>query len=389
MINAIVKQIPQNSGQIGEFKLISKVKRACISEIEKSKHWKAPQEAVSFDYVEIGKISDENFSKEVISFYDENGRLILKNFRENGKNTRQRTYQYIENKKIISDMFFDTSRIKEKVDDILFNIGGIWKKAYEETQWITKIPEWAKKGKNPTELHTRRVDYNPITELEDQITLTQYPINLGLSKRKKQFVSGIFKHTTGVPMLKEITYSTNNRLDFYNDKYLKYRFFDFHRPEGVTVFTKGLLDDNGLGNLKIKVFPDSPKVKSDSAGYFDPLEREICYSKNLSKPDLYVLDIVDSVAHEVEHAKQFSLIGRRGNGSCEYEFDAFSKLGELKTPEEQMEALKYFIAKGDYCAKGDKYTNNYLEVKAREAGARIAEEFQFPIENFIFFERFN
>ena len=385
MINGIIKQAPK---QISDFKLITKIKKADISQIDKNKHWHPSKSAVSFDYIEIGKDSDASFSREVITFYDDKGKLISRIFRENGKNTKQRNYLYEGNKKIISDMLFDSSRITEKVNDMLYNIGGVWKKNFELTQWITRISGWTRNRKVATELHTRRVDYNPQTELIDKITLTQYPTNLGFSKGTKKYITGEFNHCSGMPVLKKATYSKNLKLDF-DDKYLKYRFFDLHRPDGISILTKGMLEDNGLEILRINIFPNSIKVDEKRLAFFNPNTKEICFSPSLTTPDKYVLETIDCVAHEVEHAKQFALIGRRGNGCCDYEFEAFLKLGELKTPEEKEEALKYFIAKGDYSETGDKYTNNYLEVKAREAGKKAAYDFQFPVENFDFFERFN
>ena len=383
MINGIIKNIPS------DFKLITKIKGANISEANKNKFWRIPKNAITFDYVEIGKNSDADFSKEIISFFDETGKLISKTFRENGRNIRQRLYRHEENKKFITDMIFDTTRITEKVSDMVHNLGGVWRKKSEETQWITKIPELPKNGKIPTELHTRKVNYNPQTETIDTITLTQYPVNLGIGHFRKSFITAKFEQYLGKPKLKQATFSKNLKLDFENDKYLKYRFLDFHTEEGIAAFAKGLLEEKGLDILRIKVYPNSPKVQKNNFGYFNPYMREICFSDTLTQKDLYLPEIVDSIAHEVEHAKQFSLIGRRGNGNCDYEFDAFEKLGELKTSEEKEEALKYFIAKGEYSEFGDKYTNNYLEIKAREAGLKTATEFQFPKENFDFFEPFN
>ena len=384
MINAVLK-LPQNQK---EFSLIKKIVKADISAIDKDKFWRTPKNAASFDYVEIGKTSDSNYSKEIISFFDKDGNLFCKTFRENGKNVKQRQYRYQDDKRFLTDFVFDTTRIKEKVNDAMYNLGGVWKKIAEETQWISRIQEWAKDGKVPTDFHTRHVDYHPETGLIDTITLTQYPINCEKSRLPKRFVKGEFKHILGTPTLAKATYSKNLRLD-PNDKYLRYRFFDLHTPEGITVLTKGLLEEKGLDVLKISVQPNSLKIEEGNLGFFCALSKEICFSEKLTQKDAFLPDIIDSVAHEVEHAEQFAYIGRRGKGTSQYEFDAYKNLGELRTEEEKQEALKYFMAKTEYVPTGDKYKNNYLEVKAREAGKKAAEDFQFPIENYNFFERFN
>ena len=387
MISAIVKQIPQNIKTAGDFMLLSKVKKVDIQNLDKNKIWRAPKDAVSFDYVQIGKVSDSGYSKEIISFFDKNKKLVSRTFRENGRNIRKRQYKYNYSKRTITDFIFDSSRILAVVNDATFNLGGIWKKVSEETQWIKKIYAWKKDGKIPTDLHTRRIDFHPETEEIDKITLTQYPINHGRSSLKKRFITGKFQQTPDDLNLVEATYSKNLDLDF-SDKYLKYRFFDLHTPEGLVFFTKGLLQNKGLAPLNIAVEPNSLMVHSKNLAYFDDEFGKIYFGKRLLK-DYDLLDIVDTAAHEVEHAKQISMIGRREKGTTKYEREALRILGGLTDPKEQQEAINYAIAKEDYSSTGHKYTNNLLEVKAREAGRNIAEDFQYPIENFNFFERFN
>ena len=370
-----------------DFRLLTKTEKADISLINKDKFWEVPKKALSFDYIEIGKASDEKFSREVMTFFDDTGRVISKVFRENGRNVKQRLYRYDDNKKFITNMLFDASRVAEKAENYLYNLGGIWKKNFELTQWITKIPEWAKDGKIPTELHTRHVDFVPQTEEATKITLTQYPINLGIGNGQKKTVSGEVDNSKGFLKIKNATYENLN-IDC-NDKYLKYRFFDLHTPEGIIAVTKGLLEEKGLGELNISVIPNSSEVPDKYYGFFDSFIREIHFSKTITQSNVPFLEIIGSIAHEVEHARQFSLIGRRGNGMSKYETDALKKLGEITDPEEQLEALKFFIARCKYTPFGEEYKNNYLEVKARAAGEETAKEFMESKDNFEFFEQFN
>ena len=369
-----------------DFRLLTKTGRTDISLIDNNKFWQAPQNAVSFDYVEIGKHSDENFSREVMTFFDDTGRVISKVFRENGRNVKQRLYRYDDNKKFITNMLFDASRVAEKAENYLYNLGGIWKKNFKLTQWITKIPEWAKDGKIPTELHTRHVDFVPQTEEAAKITLTEYPINLGIEKGQKKTICGEVDNSKGFPKIKSATYENLN-ID-RNDKYLKYRFFDLHTPEGIIAITKGMLEEKGLGELNISVIPNA-KMDNDELGSFDTYEAKIRYSGKLIKENMPVEKIIKIIAHEVEHAKQHSLIGRRGIGGSKYEYEAFKKLGPLTTPAEEVEALQYFIASCKYKPYGYEYKNNYLEVKAREADEKTSTEFTESKNNFEFFEQFN
>ncbi len=388
MINAVVKQIPQNIKQVGDFRLITKIKRADIKSLDGSKFWRAPENAERYDYAQIGKKSDENFSKEVISFYDSWGKLISRIFRENGKNTKMRKYQYacLRNKKTLTDFIFDSSRITENVNDAAFNLGGRWKKVSEETHWINQLFGLKKEGKTPIAFRTRHVDYDVNTDSINSITLTQYPATHS-GKHSKKFITGKFQETPDGIKLLEAVYSKNLNLDF-TDKYLTYRFFDLFSPEGLTIFTKGLLKNKGLAPLNIIVEPNSLFVHYKDLACFNSEFGKIYFAKKLLKGyDLF--DIVDTAAHEVEHAMQHALIGRRGKGNTKYERDALRLLGELTDPKEQQEAIHYAIANEEYSGSGDKYINNLLEVKAREAGRKAVDDFQLPAENFDFFEQFN
>ena len=115
----------------------------------------------------------------------------------------------------------------------------------------------------------------------------------------------------------------------------------------------------------------------NTAGYFDEERNEIVYAMNTS-------DFVRTSAHEVEHAYQYCQIGRVGKGYSQYGKNSRKIYGKIEGLQESMEAYKYSIASINYpkltdeedLSKNMDYMNNYLEIKAREAGERASNEYR-------------
>lgn len=378
-----------------EYLLLAKNENVDIAQINKEKYWRIPQKAASFNYVSIGKKFDSDFCREVISFFDENGKLIQKLFRENGKNIKQRIYKYDDEKRTIEQRIFDTSRISDEIQDInVRNMWGMWKKEFTEQQWIMKLKNsFTSNGKQATFLKTKRSTYLNDDETIKKVTFTEFsPNSIPHNIRKNIKVLGIIEQRQN--MIKVNNIETECITLDKDDKYLPLRFLDLHTPEGLTVLTKYYIGKKGLKPLNIHIIPNSDNVASNSNASFSPSSREIKFSPNVVKQ--YILDIIDTVAHEVEHAYQHCQIGRLGKGHNDYEFDAFKKFGEIENFEEREEAYKYVIARENYpkftddedLSKNLAYKNNYLEVKARLAGARAADNFEKAKTNFEFFSQF-
>ncbi len=331
-----------------EYTLLAKNEHIDISQIDKDKHWRTPKSAVAFNYVKIGKKFNEDFSREIISFLDETGRIIERVFRENGANVKQRTYKYDKETRTIEHKTFDTSRI---CDDIKSqkarNIWGMWKKEYSEKQWIYKIKDiLTKNGKPATLLRTKRTTNLSEDGTTRKITLTEFPLNKKLrGQRQKITASGIIEVRNHRVKLHKFEHSDNINLD-ENDEYLKFRFLDLFNPDGLKILGKHYIQKRGLAPLSLYIEPNSANVKPNSEACFSPATREIRFSPKVLKQ--YILDIIDTIAHEVEHAYQHSQIGRLGKGRCDYEFEAFRKFGEIENLEEREEALRYAIARENY-----------------------------------------
>ena len=182
--------------------------------------------------------------------------------------------------------------------------------------------------------------------------------------------------------------SKNLALDL-SDKFLKIRLLNPKSFEGLIAYTKSLLAEKGLKSLNIKIHPYSNKVSSYVYGYFSSPESEICYGKRLLNETSE--EVIDTVAHEVEHAYQYALIGRLGKGNTSYENEALKKLGEIPK-EKRAEAIDYAIAKERYQQFSKignaEYHNNLLEIRAADAGKDAAMEYKENVDNYNFFKNF-
>ena len=378
-----------------DYKLISKINSVDISKLNKDKHWNIPSDAVNFDYIVLGKKSDPEFSREVLSCFNENGDVISRCYRDNGINTKRRLYSYEPDKRIIKSQVYDTSRVLEeswRVPNIL-NMCGRWNLIFTELQNIRHLNGFFRKGKTPTLMTTKRVE--PLTEDSKRYTFRQFPINLGFDKKpNKRVFSAVLTRTKEGINLSDMKQSENLHLDF-SDKFLLARILNPHSEEGLTELTKSFLKERGLDSFNIGIVPNCPKVSQNSDAYFSNMNKEICYRTGLTKE--YVLSIVDTVRHEIEHAWQHFMIGRIGKGKSQFETEALQKFGQPKNPEDTAEAVKLAVARDNYprlsdtedLSKNIEYQTNYMEVKAREAGNKASKEYTQPKDNFIYFEQFN
>lgn len=379
-----------------DYKLISKADKINVSELDKNV-WESPENAFYYSLVRVGKNSDPKFSREIITFYDERNKLIQRIFRQNGLNTRLKLYKdsvMTDEKRsrlVTTKEFVQSEQSAGKsIPDRLENFLGSWKTNVEEFQIIKKYPHLRKDSKiSPVGLFTKKTEYlSGITDSIRNITFTKYPINHGIENPyDKKVISGTVIKSSEDFQLKDIYISDNLRLDL-KDKFLKYRFIDPRSDEGAILLTQYFLNQKGLKPLEVLVCPSMSS--HFVTGSFNK-SGTIYYSEDFFKQSSY--EVVDTIAHEVEHAYQYAQIGRLGKVQSRYEAKANLMLPPLEF-EELDEAVKYSIARDvyprkNYVASNPAYWSNYLEVKAREAGAKATEEYQACKNNYSFFEEFS
>ncbi|MBD5401967.1 hypothetical protein HDR58_04080 [bacterium] len=388
-----------------DFQLLSKIDKESIkgSKSYILKDWGTiPNAADSFGYVRVGKKSDASFSKEILSIYDKTGKLISHIFRTEGFNVKKNTYAYPSSgNRLIK--FFDfvvhSSPDRKFPSPTFDNANGHWRNTASEFQIIQ---EESSHNNMPSSkrLLTKRINVlssDPMKFLREFI-FTRYPLTSSENKSAKQVVSAKIKDENGEKSIfdfwkKDIDSGAALNVSS-NDKFLLFRFLGMNTREGLEALTRKLLKDKNLDVLNIMIYPEARFVSKNSIGHFSVWNQSIAYSPKLKEQNSLVA--VNTIGHEVEHAYQYSQIGRLGKGRSSYETRAYMKLGDLKC-NEVVEAIKYAEARDNYpnisdtedLTKNIAYMTNYLEVKAREAGEKLQQEYvKANPDNYMFFDEF-
>lgn len=142
--------------------------------------------------------------------------------------------------------------------------------------------------------------------------------------------------------------------------------------------TERFLRDRGIKQLNYKILPNYMPTDGKQItwkglfcnGYIKFRKTWIPKSK---------ADFVSTSRHEVEHGWQYYLDARNGKGRGENMLAIGEKYGKLKDPQLQSEADKYTESIDNYIpAEKDYngYRQNYIEVKAFDAGARAEEKYK-------------
>ena len=378
-------------------KLLVKEDNVAIDKFSKDISIKTPKEAKTYSYVKIGKKSDNVFSREIVSFFDSQKRLIVRLFQENGINVKQRLYSYKKKTRIIQTREYSTARLPEtyRANIDICNKLGDWHVVSLEKQIKEKVSEFVKEGKKALQLLTRRVDYDPKDMDFEQITYTKYPLNLGFGKKSdKQVLSAKIKKGNKDVKISELKQTANLGID-EGDEFLKYRILDPRTADGMEYLTYKFLRDKNLDKLYLRVYPLDSDVGKNSAGYFSARKSQICYSPVLE--NYYPEDVVAVVAHETEHAYQHSLIGRVGKGMNSYEYDALREFGPIEYGDNNFrKSIEYAIARDEYpsysstedLSRNRLYQENLLEVDAFAVEEPAKKAYTKNLKNFEFFDQF-
>lgn len=378
-------------------KLLVKEDNVAIDKFSKDISIKTPKEAKTYSYVKIGKKSDNVFSREIVSFFDSQKRLISRIFQENGINVKQRLYSYKKKTRIIQTREYSTARLPEtyRANIDIYNKLGDWHVVSLEKQIKEKVSEFVKEGKKALQLLTRRVDYDPKDMDFEQITYTKYPLNLGFGKKSdKQVLSAKIKKGNKDVKISELKQTANLGID-ESDEFLKYRILDPRTADGMEYLTYKFLRDKNLDKLYLRVYPLDADVGKNSAGYFSARKSQICYSPVLE--NYYSEDVVAVVAHETEHAYQHSLIGRVGKGINSYEYEALREFGPIEYGDNNFrKSIEYAIARDEYpsysstedLSRNRLYQENLLEVDAFAVEEPAKKAYTKNLKNFEFFDQF-
>lgn len=372
-INAISKLNPKgwfgasSSGAktVKPYNLLDRVDNVDIASFKNNPNVSYNPNATSYSYVKVGKNGDENFSREIYSFFDKDKKLLSRTFMQNGVPTRRQSIKYESTRRYLQEETFVSSGNGTFMGRSL----GFWTFNKSEMRNVNITKSTNREMDVMCDTVTKQVLKNVD---EFQYSYVQHPwiLNGKLYRHNAKSLSADVKF-----MPDNFTISNVKAKGFeldVNDEFLKYRIVDPRSQKGLNYLHQYVLDKNGVGQLGVSV-STSGRQAGAIAG-FEPAASRISYYDAYFKQS--TTEAVNTVAHEGWHAFQFSLIGRAGYGRTEYERKAAEVLGELNETEKKAAGM-LSIARSNYVpALHDKYGYecNQLERGANLAGKEFVEQ---------------
>lgn len=319
--------------------------------------------------------------KIITTFRDKDGKLIERSFDDKGKPIRNRVYTYSKSQ-ISEDEFVNSTTIKEySIKRQFLNIYNKFKKKHNITTTL-----WTHE-----QTQTNYLAEDALTQTKT-LTITR---NENLKNNNGQFLHSITQYHQLVdniinkfspikyleyvvtPYLKVVKDSINGEEVKLpkNDTFLAFRILplkDVRIP-----LTERFMKERKIDKLDYKILLDyEPKNNEEItwAGLFS--HGKIKFSKKWEAKNK--ADFIATSRHEVEHGWQYYLDARNGGKRGE-EMEAIGKeYGKITDAELKAEADLYTEAINNYVPANkdyEKYRNNYIEVRAYEAGAKAKDEY--------------
>lgn len=368
-----------------DYKLLEKTKKLPVENFPPDS-WALPTEADKFTRVKIGKKSDKNYEREVVTFYDKEGKLIKRYFRGTGMKNKIREYKnefFLPRCEIKTNGVYGVDKRSIKTSEFFVAAPetpylGEWKTTADEEQFVYSMFDKTKGYRSAKKIHINKNEYKYDGEnAHIKATCVEYPMNLGFEKKSdKKVLSmdiGLRKNRINI---EQINPETNVKIPT-SDEYLPYRMLVGDKKQEC--LAQHFLDKKGVGDMGINIETNRYKVSENAVAYFSSENGEIVF-KDVQKYNHPVM----TSSHESEHAYQYSLIGRLGRGKTYYEKNCRWNKGSLTAEKDIEEAKKYAIARDNYpildskedLSKNKDYMDNYLEVKAREASKKATEIYE-------------
>lgn len=367
-----VKATTKNCLKPKTYKLVSKTE--FLAEKNPMDFRFAPENAVRAKRVTIGKNNDENYYREIISYYDKENRIIERAQSGSDIGRLKRTYTYSSGY-TIDNLPVNIRQVHTTKQGA---INGRWRSIRDEQQYVYSQHRItpSKKVVDAKKLHITRTDYSTNGSLGRDITLTEYPMTHGIepkSAKKLMNIGLIFAPENKMPSITYMSGSKNIKLPL-NDEFLRFRFLV--NEEKQEALAKYYLSKNGLLETNVGVGTDKTMVPDDSNALFDDYNGWIWFGRIVEEP-------VRTAAHEAEHALHHAIMGR-AFGRTPYEQKCRNLYGPLDTRELQEEAQRLAQANAIYPAESrtpdgkikKEYWDNYLEVTARKAGKKAQEAYE-------------
>lgn len=354
-----------------KYKLAKKISKADISKFREDKT--TLYDVVTFSKARIIKKDDPNFYREIVSFYNKENKLVER--RISGSNINPKIKTYKRDYSVAPDGINTYGTNTTFVQTLEKNpVTKDWDIISNEERYLYAFLDNTKNSKYAQKLHINRNIFEGTDKIHAEIT--EYPMTLGFEpKFAKKSLKADLNIKKGIPEIEHLE-STSNLNIPEKDKFLAFRLLIGSTKQEA--LARYFLKQKALSNADISIVTDRCRVPKNSSAIFSSADKLICFKEvnKYSHP-------VSTAAHEAEHAYQHAMIGRLGCGKTKFESECKKFYGEIKDKRLIDEAKKYAEARDNYpyltanedLSKNFLYKNNYLELKAREAGAKAAEEY--------------
>jgi hypothetical protein len=353
----------------------------------RKKIWEVPQSADMFKIVKVAKTDNPKDYTEIVTFYDRIGNIIRKCKSGTNVTPQIKDFEYSHRKlvnifsghswaevtKITTRELINPPNIKKykKSDLKKLRDGQKWQQTLIEEQFeaiivlktvfnrVLTIIKNKFNPNQPSKMHAEIVEY-PLIKSRGAKTI-QKPAS-------KKVLALEIETKNDIPHIVSVADNTNVKIT-KKDKFLPFRFY-LDKATKYVVLSKHFLKAKGLEKLNIKILTNQ-KFNDETAAFFDTHTGELLYSNECTN------DIVKTVAHEVEHAYQFSLIGRAGGDFTDFVKKCGKLLPRIKNENRFQEIIEYLQAYIKYPQRKNfddisiyrkAYRENLLEVKADKAG---------------------
>lgn len=320
----------------------------------------------------------------IATFLDSDGNVIEKAFNFKGKPLRNRIYSY-KTIEIGENEFVKSTEIKEYT--LKRNIIEVYRKYQQKVEKLNiKTTLWEQE-----KIQTNHVATNILENIK-HITISRIK---NLKTIQKEFLHSFTQYKPIVnnkidhnSPIKYIEYVVNDKFNAFKetiytlnmkkpkfDSFLGFRALsleDFKIP-----ITEKFLRDRGIKHLNYKIVPDA--IPQDINDTWRGLFGDGIISFRKSWIPKSKSEFASTARHEVEHGWQYYLDARNGGNRGDFLLGIGEKYGKLTDPNLQKEANEYTKSINNYVpAKKDykKYLENYIEIKANEAGAKARKKYE-------------
>lgn len=321
----------------------------------------------------------------ITTFLDKEGNVIEKAFNIKDKPLKNRIYTSQKNH-IGSDEVVISTQIKEYT--LKRNLIDIYRKHIKDfIKWNVQTSLWEQEKIQTNHVATNSalgIKYLTISKIQNLKNISKQFLH-SFTQYKPIIKNKINKDSS----IKHIEYIVNDKFKVFGksikttnmkspkfDSFLGFRALsleDFKIP-----ITERFLSDRGIKHLGYKILPNYMPTDGKEItwkglfcnGYIKFRRTWVPKSK---------ADFASTSRHEVEHGWQYYLDARNGQDRGDNMLAIGEKYGKLKDPKLQYEADKYTESIDNYIpAEKDYngYRQNYIEIKAFDAGARAEEKYK-------------